>query len=172
MSVRSFSPGSYFFPESQLILQGTGIIQPTGVLSVVRKGETFGSGCNASQGFSRMNQIWYDSNNTEYPFTMYAVDLQYTSITDWRMYRYSDQTQTVVDSTFGENSGDEKLHKYISSDGITWIETDDSPQSIWIEIGGVPVEAAGVMGFWPIPYCKGVFNAPDESIVEEVYSPM
>jgi len=149
--------------ESELILHGVGLISPTEVNFICSKGMT--DDFRTRFGFSRMSQIWYDPLDVAHPYTMYAVNVVYNT-TSVSIRHYSGHTSSGSTYNFGLYNGNRKLYKYYSTDGATWIQADDSPQSVWCQLNepygsGEIVEAAPSMivdNILPVPYCRGVFD--------------
>ena len=161
--------------ENTLTLYPVGQITPLDVHQVCNRGMG-GQGRTVYQwdgfGFSRLSQILYDPLDIEHPYTMYAVKTDY-SPGEVTLPSYSGRTRTWVDYDFGETEeGDGKLHKYYSLNGLTWVESDDSPQSVWCvspEDGTVVVAAPATPWRYllPVPYCKSNFNVKDKTYLIE-----
>lgn len=75
-------------------------------------------------------------------FIMYVVDIEYTEDIYVTTTHYSENISYNSHFRYWDKQGEPKLHKYISYDGIGWIEqitTPESPQSVWwTEIVGEP----------------------------------
>ena len=86
-------------------------------------------------------------------FLMYVVE-SHREKDELTVRHYTGYTMSEVKYVLIPASGTTRLHKYTSTDGTSWHEVADSPQSVWWEDplhGGIPKKAE-YYGLLPLPY--------------------